>query len=59
MGFYITCFCLQSVEDEDRHWNEKPDDEDEFDNMPYSFVPNKQILSGNDKDITLPLVVST
>lgn len=27
--------------------------------MPYSFVPNKKILSANNRDITLPSNVST
>ncbi|VVC43556.1 Hypothetical protein CINCED_3A010011 [Cinara cedri] len=41
------------IDDEDRQWNDKPDEEDDFD-IPYSFVPNKQILSENNSDITLP-----
>lgn len=44
------------VEDEDKRWNEKPDDEDEFE-MPYAFVSRQQILTEHNKDITLPTTV--
>lgn len=50
--------CFKVVEDEDRHWNEKPEDEDEYEVSPYTFVPNKQRLAENNGDITLPSTVS-
>lgn len=48
---------FQGIEDEDRQWNEKPDDEEEFD-MPYSFVSNKKLVLKSNRDITLPSTVS-
>lgn len=55
---FFNIFCdFQGVEDEDRQWNEKADDEDEFD-IPYSFVANKLIPENNSDDITLPSTVS-
>lgn len=50
-------FHFQGIEDEDRQWNEKLDDEDEYE-IPYSFVPKKTVLSKNNRDITLPSTVS-
>ncbi|XP_025424988.1 uncharacterized protein LOC112693929 isoform X2 [Sipha flava] len=43
------------VEDEERQWNEKPEEEEELlpHALPYSFLP-KKVVSENNSDITLP-----